>query len=98
MKSHVLGIDLGGTKVSAALVDAKGQVLGRARAKTEAWRGSQHVLEKIVSVGHRAIEKAGIRSSRLAAVGIGAPGPIDFETGYIAEAANLKMTNYPLGP
>src|SRR5215471_14130089 len=98
MKSYVLGIDLGGTKVSAAVVDRKGAVVGRARAKTEAWLGSEKVLERVVSVGRRALEKAGTQSKSLAAVGIGAPGPIDFETGYIVESANLKMENFPLGP
>ena len=31
-------------------------------------------------------------------MGIGAPGPIDFDTGYIIETANLKFKNFPLGP
>jgi len=37
-------------------------------------------------------------AANLAAVGIGAPGPIDFDTGYVIETANLRFKNFPLGP
>ncbi len=98
MRSHILGIDLGGTKVMAAVLDSDGRIVSRARAKTRAWRDDEEVFATIASVGHRAIDEAGIDSARLAAVGIGSPGPIDFETGYIIETTNLKFKNFPLGP
>ncbi|MEK6286786.1 MAG: ROK family protein [Acidobacteriota bacterium] len=98
MRSHILAIDLGGTKVMAAVLDAEGRIISRARAKTRAWRDDQAVFATIAQVGHRAIEDAGIAVQRLAAVGIGAPGPIDFDTGYIIESANLGFKNFPLGP
>jgi glucokinase len=98
MHSHILGIDLGGTKVLAAVLDAEGHVLARARAKTQAWRDDEAVFQTIAHTGHRAIEKAGVNPAQIAAVGIGAPGPIDFDTGYIIETANLKFKNFPLGP
>ncbi len=98
MSSHILGIDLGGTKVLAAVLDAEGRILARARAKTRGWRDDEEVFRTIIQVGHRAIEHAGIAVDQLAAVGICAPGPIDFDTGYIIETANLKFKNFPLGP
>lgn len=98
MRSHILGIDLGGTKVLAALLDAEGRILARARAKTRAWRDDEEVFRTVIQVGHRAIEHAGIAVNQLEAVGICAPGPIDFDTGYIIETANLKFRNFPLGP
>lgn len=98
MEPHILGIDLGGTKVMAAVLDPAGQIIGRARAKTRAWRDDEEVFATVTNTGHRAIESAGIELSRISAVGIGAPGPIDFDTGYIIETANLKFKNFPLGP
>jgi glucokinase len=98
MSSHILGIDLGGTKVLAAVIDAQGNIVARARAKTQAWRDDEEVFRTIARTGHRAIEKAGISAAKISAVGIGAPGPIDFERGYIIEAANLRFKDFPLGP
>ena len=82
----------------AAVLDRNGQIIAHARAKTRGWRDDEQVFATIARVGHRAIEKAGIDQDQIAAVGIGAPGPIDFDTGYIIETANLKFKNFPLGP
>jgi len=84
--------------VLAAVLDRDGQIIAHARAKTRGWRDDEQVFATIAGVGHRAIEKAGIDQDQIAAVGIGAPGPIDFDTGYIIETANLKFKNFPLGP
>lgn len=93
-----MGIDLGGTKVLAAVLDPDGKIVARARAKTRGWRDDEEVFRTIALTGHRALESAGVDQDHLAAVGIGAPGPIDFDTGSIIETANLRFKNFPLGP
>ena len=98
MRSHILGIDLGGTKVLAAVLDRDGNIIARARAKTRAWRDDEEVFHTIAQTGHRALQKAGVDRDHLAAIGIGSPGPIDFDTGCIIETANLRFKNFPLGP
>ena len=82
----------------AAVLDREGQIVARARAKTRAQREDEEVFATIVQAGHRALEKAGVDQDHLAAVGVGAPGPIDFGTGCIIETANLRFKNFPLGP
>ena len=84
--------------MSAATLDAEGRIAGRARAKTKAWRDDEEVFETIVRVAHKAVARAEIDAKQIAALGIGAPGPLDWETGYIIEAVNLRFTNFPLGP
>lgn len=98
MGRYILGIDLGGTKVSAAVLDPDGRISGRARAKTRAWRDDEDVFATIALTGRQAVESAGLADSDLDAVGIGAPGPLDSESGYIIESANLQFRNFPLGP
>src|SRR5262249_28965591 len=98
MSSHILGIDLGGTKVQSAVLDDAGKVVGRGRAKTEAWREDEEVFATIVEVGREALREAGLDQSALAALGIGSPGPLDPDRGYIVESSNLKFRNFPLGP
>ena len=82
-------IDLGGTSVRAAVVDANGGVAGFVSGSTEASRGPDAVIERIVATLHDALARASVDISELVAVGIGAPGPLDWETGVIHEAPNL---------
>ena len=82
----------------AAVIDGDGQVMSRARAKTKAWRDDEGVFQTIAQTGRLAVEQAGIEFARLRAVGIGAPGPLDPDTGYIIESSNMKFKNFPLGP
>ncbi|MGH9823186.1 MAG: ROK family protein [Blastocatellia bacterium] len=98
MAQNILGIDLGGTKVFAAVFDDTGAILGKGRNKTEAERGDTTVFETIVSTGMDAIASAGLGVSDIAAVGIGSPGPLDYETGYIIDTPHLSFKDFPLGP
>src|SRR5437763_6185494 len=97
MKSHILGIDLGGTKVMAAVFDAEGEIVSRARAKTKAWRDDEMVFQTVARTAEQAMGRAGITLDDLRAVGIGAPGPLDPDTGIIVESANMTLRNFPLG-
>jgi glucokinase len=98
MENYILGIDLGGTKVMAAVFDAEDNIVSRARAKTQAWRDDEMVFQTVARTAEQAIERAGIANQQLQALGIGAPGPLDPDTGTIIESANMKLRNFPLGP
>jgi len=98
MGSYVLGIDLGGTKVSAAVFDQENKIVGRARAKTKARRDDESVFETIVDTGREAVASARLEPKDLIALGIGSPGPIDPDSGYIVDSVNIKFKNFPLGP
>lgn len=98
MEEPILAIDLGGTKIDAAVVDPQNNVVGRAKAKTEPWRGQDAVFERIVHTAGGALRDAGLDSRKLSAIGIGSPGPLDPDTGYIIETGNLRFKNFPLGP
>ena len=98
MGSYVLGIDLGGTKIEAAVFDGEGKIIGRHRDKTEAWRPEVEVFERILAVTNQAIANAKLDAKQIAAIGIGSPGPLDPDTGYIIETVNLPFRNFPLGP
>ena len=82
-------IDLGGTSLRAAVVDAQGGLSGFVTYATEAARGPDVVIERIVAALHDALARASVKPIDLAAVGIGAPGPLDWQTGVIHEAPNL---------
>src|SRR5262245_16535732 len=98
MSSYLLGIDLGGTKIDAALFDESGAIVGRHRDKTESWRTEDEVFQRIIDIADEAIKSANADPALITACGIGSPGPLDPDTGFIIETANLPFKNFPLGP
>ncbi len=97
-KNHVIGIDLGGTKILAAVVDREGNVVSRAKKKTKAQRTSEEILLRLEECSLEAIEASGVAADQIAGIGIGAPGPLDPETGCILETPNLNLSNAPVAP
>jgi len=99
IKSYVIGIDLGGTKIYAAVVDPDGKIIATARKKTKAELGFEKVVRRIADCATEAVESAHIDfEESICAIGIGSPGPLDIEKGEIIETPNLKWKNAPLGP
>lgn len=91
----VAGVDLGGTKILAGVVDATGEVLGRCKKRTRPEKASEQVIERVARCVREAIAEAGVAANRIACVGVGAPGALDPETGVIAEAPNLGWKDIP---
>ncbi|MBN1565489.1 MAG: ROK family protein [Anaerolineae bacterium] len=95
----MLGIDLGGTKILAAVVDEQGRILGTAKRKTHAEHGADEVINRIANAAEKAVQKAHLDLSMIEAVGIGAPGVADHNTGVLEFAPNLPdWFNVPVGP
>jgi glucokinase len=92
------GIDLGGTKIQAVVVDAGNEILGQARLATPTTGGPPDVVAAMAEALEQAAEAAGLVTGALAGVGVGAPGAADTETGVLAHAPNLPgwQGEYPL--
>lgn len=94
----VMGIDLGGTKILAAAVDDQGRILGQAKRKTKPETGVEGVVARIMETLDEAVTNAKLTRKDIGAMGVGAPGPVDTQTGVIATAPNLPgWSNVPLG-
>ena len=91
---YTLGIDLGGTKILAAVMDAEGQILCRVKKKTRVDLGQMMIIDRISRTVHEAIECSGIQPKKIRCIGIGAPGPINWQTGIMAEAPNLGFKDF----
>lgn len=93
-----LGIDLGGTKILAAVVDEHGRIVGSAKRRTRGERGVDAVIDRIADTALKAVEDARLDMSLIQAIGIGAPGVADPITGVVEFAPNLPgWTNVALG-
>jgi glucokinase len=94
-EGKIIGVDLGGTRVRAALADATGKFLARTEHKTEADQGFEHVIGNIVGVAKKMLAKA--EPGEVIALGLGAPGPLNPRTGIVYSPPNLPgWTNVPL--
>ncbi len=94
------GIDLGGTKIQAAIVSANGDVVGDARRPTPTDGGPADVAEQMAAALIEAADAAEVATDSLGGIGVGAPGDTDAETGSVSNATNLPAWDgsYPLGP
>ncbi|MBU0491210.1 MAG: ROK family protein [Chloroflexi bacterium] len=88
-RSYVVGVDLGGTKVLAAVVDDKGNVVSEAKRRTKGRLGPDAVIERVARTVQDAVDEAGVPIKRVLAVGMVAPGPLDTEAGVVHFTPNL---------
>jgi len=90
-REYLIGVDLGGTKIEAGLVDLNGKVIKKIIMPTEAKAGKAKVIENIVY----AVNK--LRRDKILGVGIGIPGPTDYRRGIAINPPNLPgWTEVPL--
>jgi glucokinase len=83
------GIDLGGTKIEAIVVDGANQVLGSARRPTPTQGQPSDVAEAMIQAMRDACQAAELESDSLLGVGVGSPGVIDEASGTVSSARNL---------
>lgn len=82
----VAGIDIGGTKIAVALENYAGERIAARRLPTEVQLGPERILENI----SRSVEEMLAETeTKITAIGIGCPGPIDIERGLVLSPANL---------
>src|SRR5215471_19838170 len=95
---YALGIDFGGTKTLAAVVDiTTGEVIASERKRTRAEKGQDFVSQLIKDLSSAALEAAKLPSdASIVSVGVGAAGQIDRKAGVVVDAPNLGVKNMPL--
>ncbi|MFJ5726403.1 ROK family protein [Streptomyces sp. NPDC093149] len=90
----VAALDIGGTKIAAALVDGGGGLLVRAQRPTPAREGAETVMEAVTEV---LAELSGSPLwGRVRAVGIGSAGPVDASAGTVSPVNVPGWRDFPL--
>lgn len=93
---YVVGIDLSGTKILAGVFEPSLECIAVAKLSTKPQRGPDGVIERIVRCVRDAVDEADLALSQVHAVGIGAPGCVDGETGSVIFSPNLQWLDVPL--
>lgn len=95
-KNYVIGIDLGGTKISGAVSNLQGDILSQYTTPTLAEEGEEAVLDRIFKVIEKIMSDSNKSSKEIKAIGIGSPGPLDAKKGIIITTPNLPFENFAL--
>ncbi|GAB6185814.1 ROK family protein [Thermopirellula anaerolimosa] len=95
-EKRIVAVDIGGTKILAAVGDPCGTIYGRDRCSTPRDCGSLEIFHAVESAVLAAIKKAGLRPRHIAGMAVGIPGVVDYEHGRIVKTPNMPLTEAPL--
>jgi glucokinase len=77
----VIGVDIGASHTTVAVADLAGTILAEQTGEIEVARGPETVLGWAVETGASLVRSLDLSRDRVAAVGVGVPGPVEYPTG-----------------
>ncbi len=86
----LIGVDLGATRLDVAVMQPDLTVLARHTEPADVLAGPAVVLARLRTVMRQLLNQAGAQASKVIAIGMGVPGPVDFES--------AQLVNPPLMP
>jgi glucokinase len=92
----VLALDVGGTKMAAAVVDADGRIRGRARVPVESADDPERLFETLIVCAAAALRGAGATPTDLTAIGCGCGGPMRWPSGRVSPLNIPGWRDFPL--
>jgi len=92
-----IGIDIGGTKIVAGIVDEKGSIIHKKRIATESESGYAAIRDSILVLVEDILQGAGVEKKNIEQIGIATAGQIEKASNKILFSPNLGWHNVPLG-
>ncbi|MDD3593041.1 MAG: ROK family protein [Candidatus Gastranaerophilales bacterium] len=90
-KKYSIGIDLGGTKIIAGIVNEQtGEVVVSCKKKTKKEKGTEVITKKIISILDELLKNPAVKKEEINSIGIGLAGQVDRENGVLISAPNLE--------
>jgi glucokinase len=90
---YVLGVDIGGTKLATVLATRDGRLLHKERRPTEADRGPEFGVARLISMLRCTVADVGDAGTEIAGIGVACGSPMDAEQGIILGPPNLQSWN-----
>lgn len=87
--SHAMGIDVGGTKIAAGVVDSEGRVIARSEVPTPA---TAEEVDAAIATVYRAL----VDAHPVTGVGLAVPGLVSSDRETVMFAPNIHYRNYPI--
>lgn len=97
-EKYYIGIDVGGTKISAGLVNDKGKVLSRYKHKTPRGKDRKELLRSVSDVIEELLEENSLSNKDIAGIGLGVPGLLDKKREKILTSPNMNTSGLAIVP
>ncbi|WP_026689269.1 ROK family glucokinase [Alteribacter aurantiacus] len=95
-RNWLAGVDVGGTTIKLAILDHDGDFITKWEVPTDISDSGHHIPKHIAATLKDKLHSFDATFSDLRGIGVGAPGFIEVETGFIYQAVNIGWRNYPL--
>lgn len=92
-----IGLDIGGTKIRAALISENGEIIDSKQCATLNGQGEKVFINQIISLIGELIQEMKVNRNRIRGIGIATAGVIDSKNKKIIFANNLGVKNFPIG-
>ena len=97
MKSYSIGIDIGGTKITAGIVNTSGDIIDKQSISTHAEKDPQIVIDSIGEIFNTLLDNSKKSIDAFEGVGVGFPGNTDGRAGVVLTSSNLpNWDHFPL--
>ena len=100
MSEYFVTVDMGGTKILAAVADAEGNIIARCKEKTER-RDKDKLIAQLGNCIENALKSAeqdkAVQRADIAGIAMGVPGIVETSTGFVVETPNVPLNKTPLG-
>ncbi|MCU0651296.1 MAG: ROK family protein [Candidatus Omnitrophica bacterium] len=88
-KKHIIGIDLGGTNLKIALLDSSCRIIHKHALSTGKFSKKEDLIGAVVNSAGRILKQYHLKKSDIAGIGLGLPGPIDYDRGVVHFFPNI---------
>ncbi|TMN20967.1 ROK family glucokinase [Lentibacillus cibarius] len=94
MANLLIAVDIGGTSIKLGMVDQNGNILNKWSILTN--DESNAILSDVWESIYKKIVELNISKKNILGIGVGVPGFIDSESGYVYQTVNINWRNVPL--
>ncbi|PCN42912.1 glucokinase [Brevibacillus laterosporus] len=92
----IVGVDIGGTTIKIALLDPNGEIITKTQIPTPVSEGEDAIIGQMTNTIDQLMAEQGFTKEEAYGIGIGVPGPVDTDTGFVYEAVNLGIKDTAL--
>jgi len=92
--NFIITVDLGGTKILSALVDAQNEIVGKVKLPTDVTKGADFIVECIAKSINQLFVNHNISEKNIRAIAMGVPGTVNPISGMLSNAPNLGIRDF----